>query len=129
MDCHRAKELIDLRLHEDFDPEATTRRDWSELDAHLAGCRKCSADWAELQRMRALLADVALDKPNSKEIETMWQAMVTPISAPGSSRSSRSRWEFVAASVAVAAVLFLAFLIAQPRHHRPSATENRACPR
>ncbi len=120
MDCHEARELIDKRLHESSGAGGTGSGDWSALEAHLAGCPDCAGDWAELQRTRELLTDAAGLRPEPKEIETMWNAVAT--AAYGGASEDRPAFgrgqvrQLVAASVGIAAVLFLALRVGEVRY-------------
>ena len=137
MDCHEAGNLIDLRvemlrrgpqdapslLKEGVGDGLT--RDWSDLDEHLAGCPKCAADLTEFLHTRRLLADLHDDKPTNEEMQVMWQAIEPAAGGTGAATQStggqsagssigassrvRSILRFAVASVAVAAVLVLAF--------------------
>jgi hypothetical protein len=132
MNCREAQQLIDRRIHEEW--AASTPRapgvperepphpdelgpepDWSALDAHLARCPKCQADYAELSRTRKLLADVTADEPADEEIDSMWTAIhaAQATSAVITRRPARRRgyWPFLAATVGTAALLLLAFLL------------------
>ena len=59
MDCHKAQSLIDLRMQ-----EGDEHRDWSDLDAHLKDCPRCSADWRSQGRVRGLPSAIDSDAPN-----------------------------------------------------------------
>ena len=112
MNCDQAKELIDLRIQ-----GGTDDRNWSEVEAHLASCPKCTAEYDELGHTRKLLSELATDGPTREEIETMW----TGIASAGETvfqETTRRRliWLFAAATLATAAVLFLAFQIGQEQY-------------
>ncbi len=99
---------------------AGTEQDWSDLDAHLATCERCSADLAELRRTRALVVDAANEKPGAQEIETMWTAIATAGLNGGSVAVTPGKhgwlWTFAAASVGIAAVLGIAFRLGAERN-------------
>jgi len=136
MNCEHARKLIDQRVQLSAaeaagesttpSPGATDQPDWSDLDAHLAKCRKCSAEFLELLRTRKLLAGLADDAPTPQETESMWTAIQSAAGCPTSSKvgdtitavSSRRRWllHFTAATVGLAAVLMLAFVVGQFRY-------------
>ncbi|HUU83824.1 MAG TPA: DUF4349 domain-containing protein [Phycisphaerae bacterium] len=111
MECKHARKLIDERLQEQPEAEGEDQRDWSELDAHLAGCPKCSADWLELLRTRNLLAPLSDDAPTEQEVTSMWQAIQTAGPAPLTviaPSTGRRLFRYLAACAGVAAVLFIA---------------------
>jgi len=119
MNCDKAQELIDLRVHE---PEA---RDWTELDAHLAQCAKCAASLDKLQRTRDLLAELRNDAPTSEEVQTMLGTLTLAdgggiVTARDSSGTWRLVARFTAACVGVAAVLVIAFGLGSLRYDRDS---------
>lgn len=78
-----------------------------------------AADAAELIRTRKLLADVSTDAPTPEETETMWQAIAAAvgpdfvIDAPPAPSRRRVILQFVAATLAAAATLLIAFSIGQ----------------
>ncbi len=119
MDCHKARELIDQRVHETRLEGSTPQRDWSDLEAHLKACPSCAAEWNELCRTTALLAEATAGGPTDEEIKSMWNAISSAAPGGAAAHASPSRrgrvWQFVAASVATAAVLFLAFQIGHLR--------------
>lgn len=112
MDCQEAKELIDLRLHESSGDDSSERADWSALEGHLGGCLACADEWIELQRTRALLVEVASDKPNTQEVESMWESILTA-NAVSFSSNRQGLWRFAAALTSMAAVLGIAFALGQ----------------
>lgn len=136
MNCEQAKKLIDQRVQLSAaeaagesarsSPGATDHPDWFDLDAHLAKCRKCSAAFVELLRTRKLLAGLADDAPTPRETESMWTAIQSAAACPTSSKvgdtitsaPSKRRWilHFSAATVGLAAVLMLAFVVGQFRY-------------
>ena len=136
MNCEQAKKLIDQRVQlsaaeaagdsATSSPGATDQPDWSDLDAHLAKCRKCSAEFLELLRTRKLLAGLSDDAPTPQETESMWTAIQSAAACPAPSKVgdtitsawSKRRWilHFTAATVGLAAVLMLAFVVGQFRY-------------
>lgn len=153
MNCREARKLIDRRIHEEWAASvprgsgATERRpsrseepgpepDWSALDAHLAQCPKCQADYAELSRTRKLLADVTADGPTDEEIESMWTAIhaaqtTGAVIAPRPTQRT-AFWPFLAASIGTAALLLLAFQLGDWRlgesSHAPTVATVRPSP-
>ncbi|HEY3244715.1 MAG TPA: DUF4349 domain-containing protein, partial [Phycisphaerae bacterium] len=123
MDCIEAKKLIDERVDELSAPASAERRDWFELDVHLSQCPRCATDWLELQRTRRLLADLTSDSPSAAEIERIAGAIRAD--GPASTKGTRARfarvWHPVAAAVAVAAVLAMAFLLGSIRYEERAA--------
>ncbi len=131
MNCQKARQLIQQRLDESpgaergrmgnahQESESSGKRDWTDLDAHLAACKECATEWEELQRTRALLQSVATDKPTTEEKETMWNAIA--VAAPGGRGvvtrlgGRRAILEFAAASVGIAAVLMIALQVGHAR--------------
>ena len=53
MTCHEARELFSARVD-----EALASDDAAQLDAHLAGCAECRAEWAHFERTVALVRGV-----------------------------------------------------------------------
>ncbi|MHC4067097.1 MAG: anti-sigma factor, partial [Planctomycetota bacterium] len=149
MKCEQAKKLIDQRVQESAQqasgdataaaPDTAATHDWSALDEHLAQCRKCSADFLELLRARNLLAGLADDAPTPKETEAMWTAIQSAAASPASRgwptssdvgsrimsflRKSRPSPRFAAATVGIAAVLTMAFLIGEFRYEVKSSDQ------
>ena len=128
MDCQQAREQIDQRLQEQAEGKADGRRDWSELDAHLAGCPKCSADWLELLRTRNLLTPLAREEPTPKEVDSMWQAIQSagpgPVQTIGRP-TRRGLYRYLAACAGIAAVLFIAFQLGTWQYGTSSSYPDR----
>ena len=53
MTCHEARELFSARVD-----EALASDDATQLDAHLAGCAECRAEWARFERTVALVRGI-----------------------------------------------------------------------
>ena len=115
MDCQEATKLIDERvdLAREPSPADAGERDWSGLDAHLSQCARCRGACAELMQAREVLCEVAGDEPSNQEIEAMWAAIQTGLSATPAIKPMASRRKtirtFVVATLGAAAVLLLAF--------------------
>ncbi len=135
MNCQKAKELIDLRVHElvldtegragggaihpkDREGEDSSNRhvsDWSEVDAHLDACPQCRAEFEELRRVRRLLAAPTNDRPNDTEVQTMWTALQAAVAIPATTSVTNPKgwWvrnrSLVASMTGIAAVLMFAF--------------------
>jgi len=140
MNCQQARELIDLRVHELMleakglaaevrspgskargreDSSSEYVSDWSELEAHLDACPHCRAEFEELCQVRRLLMTAANDRPDDREVQTMWAAIQTAVAVPSHSVSAGpKRWwaknkSLVVSMTGVAAVLMLAFQLGQ----------------
>jgi hypothetical protein len=116
MDCITAQREMQQRID---DRGASKRRDFKALDAHLATCSKCAAEWLALVQTREQLVSLREDAPTTEETTAMWQtidaALPTPL--PNISTSMRSVLpRLFSAPVAVAACLLIAFVIGQQRY-------------
>ncbi len=61
MSCQRAAELMSLALEEEATPEER-----QELQAHLASCEACAAEWYALQAVESLLiATLPVEPPET----------------------------------------------------------------
>jgi len=134
MDCHEARQLIDELLHQsgakqDADVGSAVRTkstgegagdDRSQLEAHLAKCPKCKAEWNELAQTRNLLAELASEAPTDQEKKTMWNAIATTaqIDVSAIARVWFHPWirHFAAACIAFGVILATAFLLGQQKY-------------
>lgn len=139
MNCQQVREFIDQRVHDPTSDGSSDRgrggspnqqdAERSEVDAHLSACPRCRAEFAELRRVRGLLATAANDRPSDTEISNMWTAIQAGIATGGSTvnlPTARKRNNFrslVAPIVGVAAVLTLGFLLGEMRFGRSRVLE------
>ena len=121
MDCERAKQLIDLKVDAMVSPPAgapggtanpgaapggmaklaagerrhvppePSPKTFAELDAHLATCPTCAADYRELLRTRELLADLAAETPTEQEMDKILTTLQST-GHPTASREGEAGW-------------------------------------
>lgn len=116
MNCSTAQLEMQRRL--DADP-AEPAGGFAELDAHLARCPRCARLWLEMLDARRQLGALRTAGPTPEEIDSMWQAIdaAVPAQLPVIPLPARAIiYRFMSATGAVAACLFLAFLLGEQRY-------------
>ncbi len=134
MDCDRARELMaGYSGEKPIDPARDTDRaassEWSAAEAHVAKCRRCSADLVSMLHMRRMLSGLRSDAPTAGEIESMWRGIESAVRPKPPDVRDRIGWrragKFVGLCAAVAACLVAALLLGETRY----AHSGRSSPR
>lgn len=116
MNCSTAQLEMQRRLDAD---SAGPAGGFAELDAHLARCPRCARLWLEMLDARRQLGTLRTAGPTPEETDAMWQSIdaAVPAELPGIQLPFRAMiFRFVSATGAVAACLFLAFLLGEQRY-------------
>jgi len=95
MNCQEAGALFSARVDDELDGHAT-----AEVDAHVAGCAKCRADFERLTALRAAVARACrpVVAPEALRAAVLAGLRATPRVRPG-------RWQWLLAAPGVAALL------------------------
>ena len=118
MNCQEARQLIDRYLDS---PERKGTSEWNRLEAHLASCAACAADFRQLEKTRELLADLPEITPTEKEKEMMLSVIqAAPIENSTSRITERlaGKWRVAGAFTAVAACLVIAFILGESKYNQ-----------
>ena len=86
MNCNEAKTLIDERVEAERTSGVRSKSKpdsrFKKLDAHLAACATCAAEYQALLAARELTRTVASDTPTDEEIKSMWTAIASAAVLP-----------------------------------------------
>jgi len=124
MRCDEARALLDESVD-----GALTAEDLARVKQHLAGCRDCSSELGELQRLLARTADLPREIEPSRDLWPEIAARLEPVQKVVRGRFGSTRWLAVAAAV-VAAVgsLLIAYSVGRQQAGTRVVTTVEATP-